>query len=155
MHKRSLAFMGVLALTACGGGSGGIFGPGTTTTFQCDPGTSVQLANPTPNQFGVPTNIGSVIIVANGNANTLYNTYGNWQLVLTDNVGDQPIVSSPLSLYSDPNGPHPYASDFYYQGGNLPQLRSGVTYTVSLQDNSQTNGFGTLCNALVLQPFST
>jgi len=152
MHKQSLfrflAFSGVLALTACGGGGGGgLFGP--LTTAQCDPGTQVQLASPLPNAAAVSANQGAITIVANGNANSLYNTYSNWNLVLTDNAGDQPIFTQNLSLVPFNSGPHPYASDFYYQAP-LPTLRSGVTYSVSLQQNQ-----GSTCTAVPLQSFST
>jgi hypothetical protein len=129
-----------LALAACGGGGGGggfARPPGPNPSFaQCDPGTQVQLANPQPGQFGVPTNIGSIIVVANGNNNILFATYPQWFVVLFDNFGNS-INGGPLNLTSDPSGPHPYPSDFYYSSsiGNLPP---GTTWNAGLV-NSNSN----------------
>jgi hypothetical protein len=139
-----------LALAACGGGGGtaapGAFGPNPFVA-QCDPGTQVQLANPQPGQFGVPTNIGSIVIVANGNNNALYSTYPQWFVILTDNFGNT-INGGPLSLTSYPNGPHPYQSDFYYSSsiGNLP---AGATWNAGLVSSNNN------CSADPLGSFST
>ncbi len=139
-----------LLLAACSG-SGGVGGIGSIfgNQPQCNTGTSVQLANPQPFQSNVSTNIGQITIVANGNSNNLYSTYGQWNVVLTPNFGGFPIQGGSLSLVPYPNGPHPYPSDFYY-ASSVPALQAGVTYNVSLQQNS-----GASCLAVPLESFST
>ena len=91
-------FAAVLALSACGGGGGlgGVLGGLGGNTPQCDPGTTVQLANPAPNQFNVSPNIGQITVVANGNADTLYNTYPQWSVRLPASFGGPPIQGGPL-----------------------------------------------------------
>lgn len=146
--RLALASSLVLALTACGGGGiGNILGPIGGTQVQCDPGTQVQLANPQPNQTGVSGNIGQITIVASGQNNTLYNSYSGWYLTLTDQFGNQ-VQGSNLALVSYPNGPHPYASDYYY-GSNFGQLPAGSTWTVKLNEQNAN------CSAVPLQAFST
>jgi len=125
----------LLGLAACGGGStnSGPFGTiGNPNTFSavCDPGTQVQLASPTPGQTGVSSNIGSIIVVANGNANTLYNTYQSWNVILQDNFGNT-VTGGPLSLVPFNSGPHPYGSDFYYSS-SIPSLAPGRNWNVGL-----------------------
>jgi hypothetical protein len=140
----------LVALTACGGGGvGGVLGPNPINGGGpiCNAGTQVQLANPQPGQTGVSSTIGQITIVANGNANNLYNTYGQWYLTLTDQFGDT-ITGGNLKLVSYPNGPHPYGSDFYY-ASNIGQLRSGTTWQVNLNDQT---GSGGVCP---LNSFST
>jgi hypothetical protein len=140
----------LLALTGCGGGgAGGLLGGlGGGSNFQCDTGTREQLANPAPNQTGVPTNMGQITIVADGNANTLYSTYNQWNVVLQTGFGQQ-IQGGPLTLVSYPSGPHPYASDFYY-ASSIPALNPGTTYNVLLEQNNGLN-----CTAVPLNSFST
>jgi hypothetical protein len=125
----------MLALAACNGGgtsNNGTFSPFGPNPFtgQCDPGTQVQLANPQPGQTGVNPGIGSITIVANGNNNTLYNTYSQWNLILQDNFGNT-VQGGQLNLTPYPNGPHPYASDFYYQS-SIPSLPFGRNWNVGL-----------------------
>lgn len=145
--RLALASSVVLALTACGGGGiGNILGP-IGNQIQCDPGAQVQLANPMPAQTGVSSNVGQVTIVANGNNNALYNSYSQWYLTLTDQYGNS-IQGSNLSLVSDPNGPHPYASDYYY-ASNVGQLPSGSTWTARLSEQNAN------CSPYTLQSFST
>ena len=133
----------VLGLTACGAGYGSSNGNGSYNPFgnnpfgvTCDPGTQVQLANPQPGQNGVPTNIGSITIVANGNANTLYNTYSSWNVTLTDNFGNT-VTGGQLNLVPYPNGPHPFLQDFYYSSSipTLPFARSWNAYLVQTYSN--------------------
>ena len=152
MHhlQRLLALASVLALSACGGGGGGlgnIFGG--IGTSSCDPGAQAQIVNPLPGQTGVPTNIGQIIIVTNGNSNSIYTNPGNWHLFITDNFGGI-IDSGSLNPYSDTNGPHPYNSDFYYSG-SIPTLNAGMTYTVRLQQGADNS----TCTPFALQSFST
>ncbi len=67
----------LFALDACSGVGSGLLGGGDGSFPAYDPGTQVQLANPTPGQTDVGTNLGPVTIVANGNSDTLFNTYGS------------------------------------------------------------------------------
>jgi len=139
------------ALSACGGGGGsagfGQFGGGFGSNGStCDPGTEVQLANPLPGTYGVPSNIGQVTIVAYGNANTLYDSYGNWSVILFDQFGDQ-FGGGTLSLVSDAGGPHPYPSDFYY-ASSVSTLPPGRTWNAYLAENAN-------CQPVSLGTFST
>lgn len=149
--RLTLAATLLVALTACGsGGLGGSLGglnPINGGGPICNSGTQVQLANPQPFQTGVPGNIGQIIIVASGNNNNLYSTYNQWFLTLRDQYGDL-ITGSNLTLVPDPNGPHPYQSDYYY-ASNIGQLPSGATWQVNLNDQS---GVGGVCP---LNSFST
>ena len=145
--KRSTSLLSVVtALGLWGCSSGSSTSPGHYQ-YPCVTGTSQTLANPQPGQTGVPTTLGQVTIVAMGNGNTLYNTYTQWIVTLTDNTGT-PWTGSPLSLVSDPSGPHPYPSDFYY-ASNLPMLNPGRTYQAFL---SQPNAS---CTPVSLGQFST
>lgn len=137
-----------MGLSACGSGVGGVLGNlNPISTLQCAPGTAVQLANPQPNQAGVPGNIGQIVIVASGQSNTLYNTYGQWNLTLTSQSG-YTINGGNLTLTSYPNGPHPYASDFYY-ASSIGSLPSGMTWSVQLNEP------GANCTGVPLNSFST
>jgi hypothetical protein len=126
----------VLGLTACGAGgysnNNGSYNPIGNNGFgiTCDPGTQVQLANPQPGQTGVPGNIGSITIVANGNANTLYNTFSSWNVILSDNFGNT-VVGGQLNLVPFNNGPHPFPSDFYYSS-SIQTLPSGRSWNAGL-----------------------
>ncbi|MDQ2680117.1 MAG: hypothetical protein M3Y21_03720, partial [Candidatus Eremiobacteraeota bacterium] len=125
------------------GGIGGLLGGQT----QCNPGTQVQLARPSPNQV-VSGGIGSIEIVASDQNNILYSTYGQWDLLLTSNLGDQIPASGPLNLIPDRGGPQPYQSDYYYSA-SIQSLPSGRTWNVQL------NNTGTNCTPFPLQSFST
>lgn len=106
--------------------------PITGGSIQCDPGTQVQLANPQPGQTGVSSNLGQIVIVANGSNNSLYDAYNRWNLVLADQFGDR-ITCSNLTLTPYANGPHPYPSDFYYSS-TIGQLPTGATCPVQLTE---------------------
>lgn len=138
-----------LALTGCsaGGGSGLLGGLGGSTQF-CYTGTNVQLASPAAFQTGVPANIGQITIVADGNTNSLYSTYNEWNIVLQTNFGQQ-IAGGPLTLVPFPNGPHPFPSDFYY-ASSIPTLNPGTSYNVLLEQNN-----GTACTPVPINSFST
>ncbi|HEV2878470.1 MAG TPA: hypothetical protein VGW96_02715 [Candidatus Eremiobacteraceae bacterium] len=133
----SLVVASMLALLRCNGSGGPL----------CNTGTSVQLASPTQGQGGVSTAIGRIVIVADGSANNLYNTYSQWTITLNDNAG-QPWTGGSLGLVPDPGGPHPYPSDFFY-ASSFSSLSPGRTYTASL---SQPNG---ACQSVSLGSFST
>jgi hypothetical protein len=150
MIRLSIAAALALGLSACGGGGngiGGILGGLNPSGPSCNAGTQVQLANPQPGQAGVSTTIGQITIVANGNNNTLYNTYNQWYLTLTGNGFGNVIQGSNLNLVSYPSGPHPYPSDFYFSS-NIGQLPSGTTWQVNLVQQ----GTGSVCP---LNSFST
>jgi hypothetical protein len=139
----------VSALAACSGTGGGLGGPlfGGSGSLQCQPGTSVQLANPQPFQTNA-SNVNQITIVASGNSNALYSTYQNWYIYVVDNFGQQ-ITGGNLSLVDGHTLTHPYGSDFYY-ASQLPQtLQPGDTYTAYLARYDQS------CNPLPLQTFST
>jgi len=138
------------ALAGCSGGNlGSVFGPNPGGgSLECQTGTQVELANPYPNQSGVPTNIGQITMVANGNGNTLYQTYNQWYVTLVDQYGDT-VTGGNLTLVDGRTLPHPYNSDFYY-GSGIGQLRPGVTWNAYL--NEQNGGY---CQAVPLNSFST
>ncbi|MBC5810749.1 MAG: hypothetical protein GIW95_07860 [Candidatus Eremiobacteraeota bacterium] len=140
----------LLGLTACsGGGNNGTSIP-NQISGTCDPGTQVQLANPISGQSGVSTNPGSVVVVANGNNNTLGNTFQSWNVVLQDNFGNQ-FAAGNLVLATRPGNiaaPGPYPSDFYYSS-SISNLSPGRTYSVGL------NIFTSNCNPLFIGSFST
>lgn len=128
------------------GGGGGIFNPGAS----CNPGTDVQLANPLPFQSNVNPNIGQIEIVANGNNNYIGQNYRTMNITLVDGFGNQ-IAGGTLQLASDPNGPHPYNSDFYYQSSIGP-LQTGTTYTAEIT-LANVNSFNSC--SFTLQSFRT
>ncbi|HEV7180772.1 MAG TPA: hypothetical protein VGN11_12945 [Candidatus Baltobacteraceae bacterium] len=132
-------------LAACGGGGSGSVNPPYGGGGSCVPGTDVQIANPTPQSQGVPTNIGSITIVANGNSNQLYSTYSNWSLILQGNFG--PITGGNLALVPR-NGPQPFPSDFYYSA-SVPSLPGGENFQVQIVNN---NGY---CSPVTVGEFST
>jgi hypothetical protein len=138
------ALIGALGFAGCS--SGGASTPGHFQ-YPCNTGTQQQLANPTPNQTGVSTTSGNITVVAFGNNNLLYTTYAQWIVTLTDNTG-MPWTGGPLKLVSDPSGPHPYPSDFYY-ASNIPMLNAGRTYQVFLSEPSAT------CTPVSVGSFST
>ena len=145
---RNAALVAVLfSIPACGGsGGGGPFGGGGgPTLFACNPGTQVYLANPQNGQNGVGS-ISQIEIVANGNSNTLGQSYSQWNLSVQDSFGNF-IGGNSLNPSSDPNGYHPFASDYFYTS-SFPSLQTGRTYTVSLAQNG-------LCTPEPLGSFST
>lgn len=131
-----------LVLAACNSSSS----PSTPTL--CNTGTFEQLASPTAGQTGVSTTIGQVIIVADGSANTLYNTHSQWNILITNSATGSIFTGGALNLVSDPSGPHPYPSDFYY-ASSIQQLTAGQTYTASLSLASGS------CQSIGLGSFST
>ena len=137
----------LLGLAACSSGStstiAGVPGNGSIGNGAlCDPGTQVQLANPPNGNVSVPTNFSPVVIVANGNSNTLYTNYTQWNLILNDNFGNS-IQGGPLSLVSFKQASPPYPSDFYY-ASSISGLIPGRTYNVflNLNANCQPSGLG-------------
>ncbi len=143
--------MALAALSACGGGGGGLLGGigggNGGYGYTCNTGTSEQLASPLPGSYAPGTN--AITIVANGNNNNLYNSYQNWYVYLTNTYSGQTINGGQLNLVSDPNGPHPYNSDFYYSSQLQQSVPSGGSWNVYL---TQYNGS---CNAVPLQGFTS
>lgn len=161
--KTSLRLAAVCAtlamLTACGGAAGGygsIFNPGNPSygggygSTQCDPGTQVQLANPMPYQTNVNTSIGQITIVADGNANPLGDGPQYWQLNVSDGGGPgqgDSFYTNALQPVPDPSGPHPYGSDYYYQGTFSYQLLPGQNWTVTLINTAGGGNYGQGCTS--------
>lgn len=132
--RNLLAFGIILALAACGGGSTGTGIPATGGT--CDPGTQVTLARPFSGQTAVSTGTSSIEIVANGNNNTLFQSFQSWDLLLVPQFGfGGQITTNNLTLTSDPSGPHPFPSDFYYTASFSGGLQAAQTYAVFLNAN--------------------
>ena len=143
---RITAMLATFALAACSASGGsGLPGNGNPSFTQCNPGTNVQLARPAPNQFGAGT-VSSIEIVANGSSNILNQSPQSWNLQVTDNIGNQ-YLSGSLNPASDPGGPHPYPSDFFYSAP-IQALPAGFTYNVSLVQNAG-------CSAYPLSPYGT
>jgi hypothetical protein len=122
-------------LASCNGGGSNGNNPSVVGT-SCNPGTQLAIANPLPNQKGVPTSTNQIIVVANGNGNYLYQTYANWQVVLLiNNNASESLPGGNLNLTTDSNGSHPFPSDYYYSS-SIGGLQAGLTYAVYL---NQTN----------------
>ena len=85
--------------------------------------------------------------MAYGNSNPLYSGHNQWSVTLIDDKGS-PWTGGPLGLVSDPSGPHPYPSDFYY-ASSLPKLNAGHAYHAYLSQPSGT------CTPVLVGSFST
>lgn len=142
-----------LPLAACGGGSSSsgnspIPNPGSNQL--CDTNSQgTQLARPSQGQTGVSSGTTSIEIVSNGNGDQLFSSYGQFDIILRDNFGNQ-FSTGFLNITSDSSGPHPYNSDFYYVG-SIPSgsLLGGDTYSAYL------NAPNTNCTPGFLGSFST
>lgn len=137
-------------LCACGGGGGGgLFGGGNPIGFgtECNTGTAEELANPQPNTYAPGAN--QITLVASGNNNNLYSSYQNWYVYVVNTYTGQTIQGNQLTLVSDPNGPHPYQSDFYYGSSLQQSLPGGGSWNVYLAQYSGS------CTAIPLQSFTT
>ncbi len=127
-----LAVLGVIivGISACSGGAGSGTAPVPNRQF-CGNDTQYALARP---QSGttLPSGVSTIEIVANGNGNQIAQSYQNFNLLFVPaNTGGQTIASGPLSLASDPNGYHPFTSDYYYNGTvGSPGLFPGTVYNV-------------------------
>ncbi len=91
--------------------------------------------------------MGQVTIVAMGGSNVLNSSPSQWLITLNDNTG-MVWTGTPLKPVSDPSGPHPYPSDFYY-ASNLPMLNASRTYRAVLSQPTGT------CTPISLGSFST
>ena len=132
LARALLAASVVVIAAGCGGGgsSSGTALPPQSNGF-CDPGTQVSLASPQPNATGVSPSINHIEIVANGNNNILFQSYTNYDVIVRDRFNGNVITGAPLSLTTDPNGYHPYPSDFYYNS-TISGLNFGTVYDAYL-----------------------
>ena len=135
----------LFALTACGGGGGGLFG-GNPFNNTCQPGSQVQIVSPAPGQFN--SNVNQVTIDASTSSDFIHPNPQDWSVVVTSNFG-QTITGGPLNPIPDTGAPHPFAQDFYYQSQLSQTLPAGQNWTVGLQQNTSS------CTPLTLQSFST
>jgi hypothetical protein len=149
--RNLVCVLGLASLCACGGGGGGIFGNNPIFNggggSPCYTGTSQQLARPASGAYA--PNTSSIEIVANGNNNNLYSTYQSWYLIAFSNTTGQQIQGGQLNLVSDPNGPHPFGSDFYYSSQMPGTLPSGQNWSIYLTQS------GTGCSGIGVGGFST
>jgi hypothetical protein len=137
---RALFAASLLAAAAgcAGGSSSNVPNPGSTQI--CDPDAgSISIARPSP---GFPQNGNSIEIVSSSGSDQLHSNPTAFDLILNDNFGQQ-IVTGLLNLVPDTNGPHPYSSDFFYQGSLGTGLSAGRTYNVFLNapNSNCTPGF--------------
>ena len=135
---RALFVVSLFAAAGCGGGSSGL--PNSGSNALCDSNSQgLQVARPTP---GFGQNGNNIEIVDNGNGDQLNQFTNQFDLNLIDNFGSE-IDTGFLSLVADPNGPHPYTSDFFYQGALNSGLLPGRTYNVYLNapNTNCTRGF--------------
>lgn len=142
LHRGSIPALAVLAAAS----------PNVLRTMDqhqlpCDTETQETLASPASNSIGVSTAIRRITIVAAGNSNNLFRAHNQWILTIMDNTGTL-WTGSVLQLTPDPNGPHPYSSDFFYSS-NIPILDAGRKYQAFL---STLNG---TCAPHPLGSFST
>jgi hypothetical protein len=154
---RALLAVSLVVVAGCGGGSTGNALPPFFGNGACDPQTSVQLAypndtsgNPTPT--GVSTNIGHVEIVAQSNTTALGSSSASWDTILIPTNGVSQIGNAIsggfLTVASDPNGPHPFTTDFYWNS-SIPTLQPGVLYVVQLNVPNST------CSPVTVGQFGT
>jgi hypothetical protein len=143
-HVRALFAVALIALAACSGGSSTLPNPGSTGI--CDPDAgSISLARPS---VGFSQNGNSIEIVSSSSTDQLHGNPGQFDLILRDNFNNE-IDTGFLTLVPDPNGPHPYSSDFYYQGTLQGNLSFGRSYNVFL------NAPSTACSPGFVGSFST
>ena len=136
-----------LAVTACGGGganSGSL--PPNSNEAVCAQDTQVQIAIPAPNSGGNGSP-SSIEIVANGNTNSLYQSYQSFQLLIAP-PGVNPInayASGNLTLTPRNGAPQPYASDYYYAASTsgLPYSAQYSVYLNNPSGNCQPQFLGT------------
>ena len=136
---RALIAVSIIAVAAgCGGGSNSTL-PNSGNGQLCDSNAgSISIARPTA---GFPSNGNTLEIVSSSSTDDLHGNPGAFDLLLNNS-----IATSTLSIFPDPNGPHPYTTDFYYQA-NLPAGLPSGTYNVFLNapNSACTPGFvGTL-----------
>jgi hypothetical protein len=127
-----------ISITACGGGgsSSGTLPPNPSESL-CAQDTQVQLAIPSPNSSGNGSP-SQIVIVANGQNNSLYQSYQNFDLLIAPpntNPATNGYSSAYLTLTSGNGAPHPYQSDYYYSAPT-PNLPYSSAYSVYLNNPS-------------------
>jgi hypothetical protein len=125
-----IAGLALLAMTACGGGSGSSGTSPVPNSGYCGNDTQYLLAKP---QSGgnISTAGQSFEIVVNGNNNQIAQSFQNFQLVLVpQNNSSGGVTTGPFSRTSDNNGFHPFTTDFYYSAQLQSNLQFGQTYNV-------------------------
>ena len=144
---RALAVASLVIAAGCGGGgssSSTLPNPGSNQI--CDPNAaSIALARPTP---GFGQNGNTIEIVSSTDQDQLHQFPNQFDLNLRDNFGNV-LITGPLSLLPDNQGPHPYTNDFYYAGTLQGSLQPGLTYSVFL------NAPNTNCTPGFIGSFST
>ena len=127
---RALVAVSLVIAAGCGGGSGSSNLPNPGSNQICDPDAgSITIARPSP---GFPQNGNTIEIVSSSGSDQLHSNPPAFDLILNDNFGGQ-LVTSTLTLVPDNGGPHPYTTDFYYQGTiQNGTLVGGRTYNVFL-----------------------
>jgi hypothetical protein len=137
---RALVVASVIAAAAgCAGGSSSSL-PNSGSNQICDSNAgSISIARPTP---GFPSNGNSIEIVSSSGSDDLHTSPNLFDFNVRDTSGNLIAVSSTLSLIPDASGPHPYTSDFFYQGNLSTGLAPG-TYNLFLNAPSSncTAGF--------------
>jgi hypothetical protein len=126
---RALLAVSLMAAAGCGGSSGSSTLPNGFGTCDSD-AQSITTARPTP---GFPANGNSIEIVSSSGSDQLHGNPTAFDLVVVDQATQQQFSTGFLSLVPDTGGPHPYTTDFYYQGNlNGNTLLAGRTYNVYL-----------------------
>lgn len=136
----------VIAAGCGGGGSSSSTLPNPGSSAICDSNAaSIALARPTP---GFGQNGNTIEIVSSTDQDQLHGAPGAFDLNLRDNFGNV-LITGPLGLLPDNQGPHPYTNDFYYAGTLQGSLQPGLTYSVFL------NAPSTNCTPGFIGSFST
>jgi hypothetical protein len=127
---RALLAVSFVVAAGCSGSNGSSTLPNGFGTCDSD-AQSITIARPTP---GFPANGNSIEIVSSSGSDQLHGNPTAFDLIVRDQTGQQQQFSTGfLSLVPDTGGPHPYSSDFYYQGNlNGNTLLAGHTYNVYL-----------------------
>lgn len=131
-----LVAVSAISVTACGGGgsSSGTLPPNPNESV-CAQDTQVQIAVPSPNSYGNGSP-SQIVIVANGQNNSLYQSYQNFDLLIAP-PNTNPVTNSYSSVYlsltSGNGAPKPYPSDYYYSA-STPNLPYSSAYSVYLNN---------------------
>jgi hypothetical protein len=136
----------VVAAAGCGGGSSNSTLPNPGSNAICDANAgSIAVARPSP---GFGQNGNTIEIVSSSGSDDLHSFPNQFDLNLRDNFNNI-IITGALTPVPDNTGPHPYTTDFYYQGTLQSPLQAGLTYSVFL------NAPNTNCTPGFIGSFST
>jgi hypothetical protein len=126
---RALLAVSLIAAAGCSGSSGSSTLPNNFGVCDSD-AQSITVARPTP---GYPITNNSIEIVSSSQTDQLHGNPTAFDLIVIDQVTQQQFATGLLSLQPDTGGPHPYSTDFFYQGSlNGNTLISGRVYNVYL-----------------------